>query len=44
MGGCFWDYFVPYQDDVSAALQKLRNEVFRAGQYSSSNSLLKYLV
>jgi hypothetical protein len=39
MGGCFWDYFVPYEDDVSAALRKLREEVFRTKQYVSSNSL-----
>jgi hypothetical protein len=36
MGGCFWDYFVPYDDDVGTALQKLRNEVFRTGKYSHS--------
>jgi hypothetical protein len=36
MGGCYWDYFVPYESDVNAALQKLRDEVFRTKQYSSS--------
>jgi hypothetical protein len=36
MGGCFWDYFVPYENDVGSALQKLRAEVFRTKQYSSA--------
>jgi len=34
MGGRYWNYFVPYEDDVEAALQKLRAETFRSGQYS----------
>ncbi len=33
MGGCWWDYFVPYESDVEHALQSLREEVFRTGRY-----------
>lgn len=33
MAGTFWDYFVPYQEDVDKALQDLRDQVFRTGQY-----------
>jgi len=39
MGGCFWDYFVPYEDDVSAALGKLREDVFRKKEYVSSSDI-----
>lgn len=28
-----WDYDVPYQEDLSAALQQFRREVFDAGDY-----------
>jgi hypothetical protein len=28
MGGRYWNYFVPYEDDVGVALQKLRGEIF----------------
>jgi hypothetical protein len=36
MGGCSWNYFVLYEVDVSAALQKLRSHIFRTGQYTRS--------
>jgi hypothetical protein len=39
MGGVYWNYFVPHQDDVSAALQRLRSETFRAGKYSYSRDM-----
>ncbi|HEX8846478.1 MAG TPA: hypothetical protein VF791_17655 [Pyrinomonadaceae bacterium] len=34
MGGHPWFYFVPYEQDVNAALQKLREREFRAGRYN----------
>ncbi|HTB85545.1 MAG TPA: hypothetical protein VK742_17995 [Candidatus Sulfotelmatobacter sp.] len=33
MGATTWDYFVPYDDDVGGALQRLRELVFREGRY-----------
>ena len=33
MGAEPWDYFVPYEDDVQKALEKLRQREFRAGRY-----------
>lgn len=33
MGASEWDYYVPYQEDLNAALQQLRCEVFEAGDY-----------
>src|SRR5262245_10548722 len=33
MGGHFWSYVVPYQDDVQAALEKLKEQEFRAGRF-----------
>jgi hypothetical protein len=33
MGATGWSYFVPYQEDVDKALQKLREEIFKEGQY-----------
>ncbi len=33
MGASEWDYYVPYQEDLDAALQELRREVFEAGDY-----------
>lgn len=33
VGASEWDYYVPYQEDLSAALQQLRREVFDAGGY-----------
>ena len=36
MGAEPWDYFVPYEADVQAALDKLRAREFRAGRYRGS--------
>jgi hypothetical protein len=33
MGAKFWSYFVPYQEDVRAALMALREQEFRAGRF-----------
>lgn len=33
MGASFWSYFVPYQADLGAALQALREKVFAEGDY-----------
>ncbi|MFE4250423.1 hypothetical protein ACFRU3_13060 [Streptomyces sp. NPDC056910] len=33
MGASGWDYYVPYQEGLNAALQQLRHEVFEAGDY-----------
>jgi hypothetical protein len=33
MGARFWSYFVPYQEDLSAALESLREQEFRAGRF-----------
>src|SRR6266850_623625 len=33
MGARFWSYFVPYQEDVRAALETLREQEFRAGKF-----------
>ncbi len=33
MGAEPWDYFVPYEEDVQAALEKLRQREFQAGRY-----------
>ncbi|MFJ4472848.1 hypothetical protein ACIP2X_35915 [Streptomyces sp. NPDC089424] len=33
MGASAWDYYVPYQEDLDAALQQLRGEVFATGDY-----------
>ena len=35
MGATGWKYFVPYQADLEAALQQLREKVFAEGQYLS---------
>lgn len=37
MGAEPWDYFVPYEDDVQAALDKLREREFLAGRYRGSD-------
>jgi hypothetical protein len=34
MGASPYFYFVPYQDDIDAALQELRQREFRAGRYN----------
>lgn len=36
MGAEAWDYFVPYEEDIQAALEKLRQREFRAGRYRGS--------
>ena len=36
MGGEPWDYFVPYEENIQAALEKLRQREFRAGRYRGS--------
>jgi hypothetical protein len=36
MGAEPWDYFVPYEEDIQAALEKLRLREFRAGRYRGS--------
>jgi hypothetical protein len=33
MGASGWDYYVPYQDDLGAALKALRDRVFAEGDY-----------
>lgn len=33
MGAEFWSYFVPYQKDLRAALDALREQEFRAGRF-----------
>jgi hypothetical protein len=33
MGATTWNYFTPYEDDVGAALRRLREQVFRDGRY-----------
>ena len=33
MGGEFWSHFVPYQQDIRAALEALREREFRAGRF-----------
>jgi hypothetical protein len=33
MGASGWTYFVPYQTDITKALQQLREEVFHRGAY-----------
>ena len=38
MGGTGWEHFVPYQPNLAKALQELREEIFRAGQYEYSLS------
>ncbi|SPE59917.1 conserved hypothetical protein [Verrucomicrobia bacterium] len=33
MGGEFWSYVVPYQENIQAALEKLREQEFQAGRF-----------
>jgi hypothetical protein len=42
MDGCAseWNYFVPYEADISAALQRLREDVFERGDYATEDSML----
>jgi hypothetical protein len=39
MGATGWSYFVPYEADVSAALQRLREVVFARGDYVYGDGL-----
>lgn len=41
MGATGWKYFVPYRSDTSAALQRLRENVFFKGQYLSGVTVAK---
>lgn len=41
MGASGWSYFVPYQTDVSVALQQLRADVFARGDYLYGDGLSK---
>jgi hypothetical protein len=41
MGATGWDYFVPYQADISAALQRLREDVFARGDYELGDDFSK---
>jgi hypothetical protein len=41
MGATGWDYFVPYQADISAALQRLREEVFARDDYELEHDFSK---
>jgi hypothetical protein len=36
MGAEPWEYFVPYEPSVKAALEKLREQVFKSGRYRGS--------
>jgi hypothetical protein len=38
MGASGWAYFVPYQADISKALQELREAVFQRGEYYQRSS------
>ena len=38
MGASGWEYVVPYQRDLGAALDSLRREVFAAGDYVEPSS------
>jgi len=35
-----WSYWVPYDSDISAALQRLRGEIFAEGNYATADSVL----
>ncbi len=39
MGATGWAYFMPYEADVAAVLEKLRNDVFARGDYVSGDGL-----
>lgn len=42
MGGHPYYYFVAYEEDVAAALQKLRNREFEAGRYNPVTPFLDF--
>src|SRR5687767_11184844 len=39
MGAEFWSYFVPYQEDIRAALEALREQEFRAGRFRQPSQI-----
>ena len=39
MGASGWEYFVPYEADISSALQRLRQDLFARGDYASGDGL-----
>jgi hypothetical protein len=39
MGATGWLYFVPYQQDINTVLQKLKDDVFKQGQYEQPFNL-----
>lgn len=41
MGATSWQYFVPYQANVEAALQRLRSEVFAREEYAPAITVTK---
>ena len=41
MGATGWQYFVPYQADIEAALQRLRDEVFASEEYTPAITVTK---
>lgn len=43
MGASGWAYFVPYQEDIKAALQQLRRDIFTKGEYVQSWSDGEYV-
>jgi hypothetical protein len=40
MGASGWSYFVPYEADISVALQRLRQDVFDRGDYLTADDIL----
>jgi hypothetical protein len=41
MGASGWSYFVPYEEDTSAALQRLREDIFARGEYVTDDDILE---
>jgi len=39
MGAEFWSHFVPYQEDIRAALEALREQEFRAGRFRQPSQI-----
>ena len=39
MGASGWNYFVPYEADIAAALQRLREVVFTRGDFLSGDGV-----
>jgi hypothetical protein len=42
MGASGWSYFVPYQPDIQAALDALRQQVFEAGAYYKPGDFMSF--